>query len=91
MAPFIVNHPTLLNNWISARETSLKKIREIKNISKEEIELFLDCLKKSIKNITSWNTESEYQIIKIKSLLSDLNKFIMHLDKEFNFKARFCI
>jgi hypothetical protein len=89
MAPFIVNHPTLLNNWISARETSLKKIREIKNISNKEIELFLDCLKKSIKNVTSWNTESEYQIIKIKSLLSDLNKFIIHLDKEFNFKQDF--
>ena len=89
MAPFIVNHPTLLNNWISARETSLKKIREIKNVSKEEIELFLDCLKKSIKNVTSWNTESKYQIIKIKSLLSDLNKFITHLDKEFNFKQDF--
>jgi len=89
MAPFIVNHPTLLNNWISARETSLKKIREIKNISNEEVELFLDCLKKSIKNITSWNTESEYQITKIKSLLTDLNKFIIHLDKEFNFKQDF--
>ena len=25
MAPFIVNHPTLLNNWIYARETALKK------------------------------------------------------------------
>ena len=89
MAPFIVNHPTLLNNWISARETSLKKIREIKNISNEEVELFLDCLKKSIKNITSWNTESEYQITKIKSLLTDLNKFIMHIDKEFNIKQDF--
>ena len=30
MAPFIVNHPTLLNNWIYAREIALKKIREIK-------------------------------------------------------------
>ncbi len=89
MAPFIVNHPTLLNNWISARETSLKKIREIKNISKSEIELFLDCLKKSVKNITSWNTESEYQTVKIKFLLTDLNKFIIHLDKEFNFKQDF--
>ena len=27
MAPFIVNHPTLLNNWILSRETALKKIR----------------------------------------------------------------
>ena len=32
MAPFIVNHPTLLNNWILARETALKKIREIKEV-----------------------------------------------------------
>jgi hypothetical protein len=32
MAPFIVNHPTLLNNWIYAREMALKKIREVKNI-----------------------------------------------------------
>ena len=30
MAPFIVNHPTLLNNWILSRETALKKIREIR-------------------------------------------------------------
>ena len=89
MAPFIVNHPTLLNNWISAREISLKKIREIKNVSKKDSKLFLDCLKKSIKNITSWNTESEYQIKKIKSLLSDLNKFILYLDNEFNFNQEF--
>ena len=36
MAPFIVNHPMLLNNWILARETALKKIREIKEASKKE-------------------------------------------------------
>ena len=36
MAPFIVNHPTLLNNWITARETVLKKIREIDKVSKND-------------------------------------------------------
>ena len=86
MAPFIVNHPTLLNNWISAREISLKKIREIKIISEKDKKLFLECLKKSIKNVTSWNTESEYQINKIKLLLKDLNKFISYLDNDFNFE-----
>ena len=85
MAPFIVNHPTLLNNWIYAREVSLKKIREIKNVAATESNLFKDCLKKSIKNITSWNTESEYQINKIKSLLRDLKQFILFLDNEFDF------
>ncbi len=85
MAPFIVNHPTLLNNWISAREIALKKIREIKKVSKKEQNIFLECLKKSIKNITSWNTESEYQINKINSLLEDLNRVILFLDQNFDF------
>jgi len=89
MAPFIVNHPTLLNNWIYAREVSLKKIREIKNVAINKSNLFKDCLKRSIKNITSWNTESEYQIKKIKSLLRDLNKFILFLDNEFDFKQEY--
>ena len=31
MAPFIVNHPTLLNNWILAREKSLKKNKRNKD------------------------------------------------------------
>ena len=61
MAPFIVNHPTLLHNWIHARETALKNIREIKNIKNEDSNLFKNCLKRSLNNITSWNTDSKYQ------------------------------
>ena len=83
MAPFIVNHPTLLNNWILSRETALKKIREIKDVQEKDVELFIDCVKKSLTNITSWNTDSEYQQNKIKSLLIIYLKFIktdlMHL------------
>ncbi len=89
MAPFIVNHPTLLNNWILAREIALKKIREIKNVKQEDIELIKKCLNKSIKNITSWNTNSKYQQKKIKQLLIDLNKFITFIDSDFNFSEDF--
>ena len=89
MAPFIVNHPTLLNNWIYARETALKNIREIKNVKPDDSELFKTCLKKSIKNITSWNTKSEYQQKKINSLLNDLNKFIQFIEKEFDYTKEF--
>ena len=85
MAPFIVNHPTLLNNWIYAREIALKKIRQVKKVSKPESNLFLNCLKKSLNNIYSWNTESNFQKKKIQSLLLDLQKFIKFLDNEFDF------
>jgi len=89
MAPFIVNHPTLLNNWIYAREVALKKIREIKNVETRDSDLFKDCLKKSIKNVISWNTESEYQQEKIKLLLNDLNTFINFIEKKFDFTKVF--
>jgi hypothetical protein len=89
MAPFIVNHPTLLNNWVLARETALKEIREIKQIEKKDSDLFKEYLKKSIKNITSWNTDSKFQLQKIKSLLEDLNSFIIFLEKDFDFAKDF--
>jgi len=89
MAPFIVNHPTLLNNWIMSREIALKKIRELKKVNQEEINLFKHSLKKSIKNITSWNTESEYQQKKINSLLEDVQNFLKFIESDFNFETNY--
>ena len=89
MAPFIVNHPTLLNNWVMSREIALKKIREIKIVKKKDSVLFIDCLKKSLTNITSWNTDSEYQQIKIKNLLKDIKKFIHFIDNNFDFEDEY--
>ena len=86
MAPFIVNHPTLLNNWILCRETALKKIRELKNVKNKDSDLFINCVRNSIKNITSWNTESDYQLNKIKLLLKDVKNFLNYSEKQFNFQ-----
>ena len=79
MAPFIVNHPSLLNNWILAKETALKKIREIEKVSEEDFKIFYNCLTKSLKNVTSWNTDSEYQKKKIENLINDLQNLINYL------------
>ena len=80
MAPFIVNHPTLLNNWVLARETILKKIREVEDVNINQFTTFFNCLKKSIINVENWNTESDFQKNKIEELLKDLNKTIKYLD-----------
>ncbi len=89
MAPFIVNHPTLLNNWILSREIALKKIREIKKVDPKEIDIFKKSLKNSIKNIISWNTVSKYQQKKIDSLLINIEKFLKFIDKEFDFRTEY--
>jgi len=89
MAPFIVNHPTLLNNWILSREIALKKIREIKKVENSKVDLFKKSLRNSIKNITSWNTESKYQLKKINSLLTNVKKTIDFLEKKFSFDTEY--
>ena len=86
MAPFIVNHPTLLNNWIMCREIALQKIRQIKKVDEKDFSLFLECVTKSLTNITSWNTESLYQQNKIKSLLKNVQKFLNFIKNHFDYK-----
>ena len=87
MAPFIVNHPLLLNNWIMTREIALKKIREIEKVSKSEFDYFYNCLVNSLDSVINWNTNSDFQNKKIKDLYDDLKKFIKFLKEEFIFES----
>ncbi len=87
MAPFIVNHPTLLHNWIYCREKALREIRSIEKISVDDFNLFIDCFTKSKLSINSWLTDSKYQINKINSLKSDLVKFTQYLEKDCSTKT----
>ncbi len=80
MAPFIVNHPTLLHNWIYCREKALKEIRSIEKVNEDDFNIFKNYLNKSKKNMDTWLTDSKYQINKIDSLKSDLTKFFEHLE-----------
>ena len=89
MAPFIVNHPLLLNNWIMAREVALKKVREIKKINQTDVDLIINCLKSSQKNIENWNTESDYQLSKINHLKKDLDLLIQYFLTRFDYKKEF--
>ena len=56
MAPFIVNHPTLQHNWIYCREKALEEIRSIKDVNKNDFDIFKDCFKKSKSTIDTWLT-----------------------------------
>ena len=89
MAPFIVNHPTLLHNWIYCREKALREIRSIEKVSADDFNLFIDCFTKSKLSIDSWLTDSKYQINKINSLKSDLVKFTQYLEKDYSTKTSY--
>ena len=89
MAPFIVNHPTLLHNWIYCREKALKEIRSIEEVKVNDFDIFKDCLIKSKNSINSWLTDSKYQNKKINSLKSDLIKFDQYLQNKCSVEKKY--
>jgi len=88
MAPFIVNHPTLLHNWIYSREKALKEIRSLEEVDINELNFFKECLIKSKVSINSWTTDSKYQNNKINSLKEGLIKFDKFLKNECSIKQK---
>ena len=72
-----------------SREIALQKIRQIKQVDEKDFNLFLECVTKSLTNITSWNTESIYQQTKIKSLLKNVRKFLKFIKNYFDFKTEY--
>jgi hypothetical protein len=81
MAPFIVNHPALLNQWIHSREKALQVIRKLPEVTKDELEKFHSYLSTIQENIKFWKTDSEYQIKKNTELSEDLIQFKKYLSK----------
>jgi len=82
MAPFIVNHPTLLHNWVYCRERALKEIRSIEKVNKEDFNIFKNYIEKSKSCIDTWLSDNKFQINKINSLKTDLTKFFEYLNND---------
>ncbi len=85
MAPFLINHPQLLNNWINAKETALARIRSLKAPKQKCVDLFKSYIKRSNYLIESWHSQHELQIVKLNELRRDKITLDHHIGK-FNFK-----
>ncbi|MGC6527938.1 MAG: hypothetical protein ACON45_07665 [Paracoccaceae bacterium] len=72
MAPFIINHPVLFNNWIMAREEAISRVRSLEHASDEEITLFRRVFEQTCSMVKVWQSEHPIQIEKLKDLRADL-------------------
>ena len=68
MAPFLVKHPILLNNWFQVRETALSTMLNLKKVKEEEISKILSLITRAQKHICSWSTEDKRQAKRIRIL-----------------------
>lgn len=79
MAPFLVRHPVLLNNWMLARETALARVRAQNNATPEAVALLKASLDQARRNAALWRSEHPIQIRKLRDLRADLDRMAAHL------------
>lgn len=72
MAPYIVNHPVIFNNWIQAREQAIARVRSVETATSEEVELFQNLLRRSEWSVSNWYSEHPIQVEKLSDLRSDM-------------------
>jgi len=81
MAPFIVNHPSLLNNWILARETALARIRSLPRARHREIRHFRAIVARQRHGADLWSTGHAGQAARIVEYRADLARLDAHIDR----------
>jgi len=74
MAPFIVNHPILLNNWIMAREEALSRVRGLPKAEPAAIASFKEFLARATINADQWQSQHPIQQPKIQTLQQELRQ-----------------
>ena len=74
MAPFLINHPSLVHSWINARETALARVRNLPSTDKKGLSNFLTLIARAAINADEWKSDSPYQIGKTQALRDDLAK-----------------
>lgn len=80
MAPFIINHPVLFNNWIEAREEAIARVRSLPAATEAEAETFLGLFARAQASVAAWHSQHPVQITKLEDLNSDLEKIAAHLN-----------
>lgn len=78
MAPFLINHPMLFNNWIAAREQAIAIVRNLTAATTAEVQTFRGLLERSLISADIWHSAHEGQIEKLKQLRRDLSKLADH-------------
>lgn len=80
MAPFLLNHPALLNNWIAAREEALAQVRALPRAGAAEAAQFRQMAARAHHHARLWQSAHPVQIGKLAALRADMKRLVGHLD-----------
>jgi hypothetical protein len=82
MAPFLINHPALLNNWMMAREQALARVRALPQAEPAAVADFKQHFEQARFNVSQWHSEHPMQIEKLDALRADLELMTRYIADE---------
>ena len=82
MAPFLINHPALLNNWMMAREEAIARVRSLPHAEPAHIDDFKHHFEQARFNAAQWQSEHPIQIAKLASLHADLDQMAAYIENQ---------
>ena len=83
MAPFLVSHPILLNNWMLARETAFARVRGLERLTEAHVGRAVELYGRARKHLSEWNVEDARQMARIETLRSELESACALFSEEF--------
>jgi hypothetical protein len=79
MAPFLITHPVLINNWIAAKEWALARVRSLPTATEDEASLFREFCARAVIHAATWTSDHPAQIEKLAALRADMATLQLHL------------
>ncbi|PKH86532.1 hypothetical protein [Colwellia sp. Bg11-28] len=72
MAPYLVNHPLLINQWIEMRELALARVRALGSVNDQVRETISQLIDRSAQHTLETQTEDEWQTNNNKAVIEDM-------------------
>ena len=75
MAPFLVNHPVLINNWMTVRETALARVRALPVAGESQLKHFAELCEQVVRHLNEWNVDDVPEQQRIENLRKEWARF----------------
>jgi hypothetical protein len=80
MAPFLISHPVLFNNWILARETAIAQMRAKASLSVAQQQKLSSLYIRADAHLSQWQTEDTIQSHRISILRGEWKQLAAQID-----------
>ena len=87
MAPFLVSHPILINNWMMVRETALARVRAIEDVDAQTVKEVNRLLTRASEHLEQWNVPDNLQMKRIVTLRVEVAALRIMIENDFLLQA----